>query len=149
MPKTRRVRIEDKTIVKSGNPSLIRVEVEKTRRALQIGEETGLFRVPKILDYDETRGVVVFERIFGIEPLVRAAHWGREYEELGERLGASLAAIHAGLSLPSDMIIQLPGEYRPGGTRRLSPRRFRCQQHLSGPGELLGRDPGLAVYGRP
>lgn len=108
MPKTRRIRIEDKTIVKSGNPSLIRVEVEKTRRARQIGEETGLFRVPKILDYDETRGEVVFERIFGIEPLVRAARWGREYEELGGRLGASLAAIHAGLSLPSDMIIQLP-----------------------------------------
>ena len=115
MPKTRSLRIEDKTIVKSGNPGLIRVEVEKTRRASRIGEETGLFRVPKILDFDETRGVVVFERIFGIEPLVRAARWGRQYEELGGRLGASLAAIHGGLSLPSDMIIRLPEDFAHEG----------------------------------
>jgi len=115
MPKSRHLRIEGKTVIKSGNPRLIRVEVEKTLRGRRIGLETGLFRVPELLDYDESRGVAVFERLFGIESLINTARWGREYEALAERIGASLAAIHGGLSLPADMIVPVPEDFGAEG----------------------------------
>lgn len=109
------VQITKDTVIKAGNPVLMRIEVEKTRRAGQIGKECGLFRVPEVLDYDEIRGVAVFERIMGIQPLRRTASWGREYVALGERLGASLAVVHRNLTLPRDMIIPLPPEFAANG----------------------------------
>lgn len=57
------------TVVKTADPERMRVEVEKTRRALEIGRQSGLFRVPEVLDYDEKEGVVVLERIRGLRPV--------------------------------------------------------------------------------
>jgi hypothetical protein len=51
------------TVTKSGAPERMRLEVEKTRRAFEIGLGCGLFRVPEVLDFDESKGVAVFERI--------------------------------------------------------------------------------------
>jgi tRNA A-37 threonylcarbamoyl transferase component Bud32 len=98
------------TVTKTGAPELMRVEVEKTRRAFQIGEECELFRVPEVLDYDEAKGVALFERLDGIEPIRNAVPWGEKYGILAEILGASLARIHGNLKLPSDMLLPLPPE---------------------------------------
>jgi len=109
------LRMTEATIHKSGNPRHMRIEVEKSKRARRIGKASGLFRVPKVVDFDETRGVAVFERVPGLQTLRRAAVWGPEYEALAERIGAALAVIHRDLTLPPDMVIPLPEDFRGGG----------------------------------
>ena len=51
------------TVIKSGDPNLLRVEVEKTLRAREIAEDSGIFRVPRVVDFDAAEGKIVFERI--------------------------------------------------------------------------------------
>lgn len=109
------IRFVEDTVIKSGPPALMRIEVEKTRRARQIGLASGLFRVPEVLDYDETKGVAVFERIVGIRPLRHAVSWGRDYRALAGRIGTALAAVHRALNLPREMIIPLPQEFVADG----------------------------------
>jgi hypothetical protein len=111
----RHVDLRDKTVVKSADPRLMRIEVEKTRRGGWIGKESGLFRVPEVLDHDETRGVAVFERIVGLESLYLAASWGREYVSLAGRIGTLLAVIHRDLTLPQDMVVPLPADFIADG----------------------------------
>jgi len=105
------VQFQGDTVIKSGDPAFIRIEVEKTRRAGSIGRESGLFRVPQVIHHDESRGVAVFERIRGIEPLYSATSWGRLCISLVERIGKSLAVVHRNLELPPDMVIPLPPEF--------------------------------------
>ncbi|HDT14293.1 MAG TPA: hypothetical protein ENO03_08065 [Candidatus Aminicenantes bacterium] len=109
------IQISAETVVKSGAPSLMRVEVEKTRRAGRIGKTSGLFRVPEVIDYDEARGVAVFERITGIQPLRLVLCRGELDSILVGRIGAALAAVHRELTLPSEMIVPLPPEFVAGG----------------------------------
>jgi hypothetical protein len=99
------------TVTKTNEPELMRVEVEKTRKAFQIGRDCGLFCVPDVLDFDERKGVAVFERIEGIAPIYTAVPLGKEYNALAEFLGESLAVIHENLILPSDMLLPLPPEF--------------------------------------
>jgi hypothetical protein len=101
------IHIGKNTVTKTAAPDLLRVEVEKTSRAFVIGRDSGLFRVPEILDYDETRGQVVFERIQGIKPVIPIPN---KFVCIMEQVGRSLAAIHKMLSLPYDMAIPLPTE---------------------------------------
>lgn len=110
MSERENIRLTERTVIKSGPPALMRVEVEKTRRAGAIGRASGLFRVPEVLDLDEARGVAVFERMAGIEPIHDAVPWGREFVDVGERVGRALAAVHRDLALPADMVRPLPPE---------------------------------------
>jgi len=88
----------------------MRVEVEKTRRAFEIGRDCGLFRVPEVLDYDEAKGVAVFERL-DVKPVSKAIPWGEKRSVLAKNLGASLAIIHRELTLPDSMLVPLPAEF--------------------------------------
>lgn len=99
------------TVIKRGDPSLMCVEVEKTKRAYQIGKDCGLFRVPEVLDYNEKKGEAVFRRIDGAIPICHKLPRGKEYVNFSERLGASLATIHQNLTLPTDMILPLPQDF--------------------------------------
>jgi tRNA A-37 threonylcarbamoyl transferase component Bud32 len=99
------------TVTKTNEPELMRVEVEKTRKAFQIGRDCGLFYVPEVLDFDERKGVAVFERIEGIAPIYTEVPLGKEYNILAELLGESLAVIHENLILPCDMLLPLPPEF--------------------------------------
>jgi tRNA A-37 threonylcarbamoyl transferase component Bud32 len=98
------------TVTKTAAPVLMRVEVEKTRKAAEIGRDCGLFRVPKILDYDENRGIAVFERL-DIKPLSKTIGWGEQRRILAGWLGTSLAIIHREMVLPDDMCVPLPDEF--------------------------------------
>jgi len=104
------ISISRNTVSKKGDPTLMRVEVEKCRRASEIGRDCKLFRVPQVLDYDESNGVAIFERINGIKPIKNAVSWGDEYAALAEILGSSLAIIHENLTLPNEMIVPLPSQ---------------------------------------
>jgi len=106
--------LTEHTIIKRSDPALMRIEVEKTRRAYQIGKDCSLFRVPKILEYDEANGEVVFERL-NIKPIFHALSWGNDYNKLGEILGRALAIIHRYLLLPDNMRIHLPSELSLSG----------------------------------
>jgi len=106
------------TVVKTADPERMRVEVEKTRRALEIGRQSGLFRVPEVLDYDEKEGVVVLERIRGLRPVRNGLlARGRTALELAARSARALAAIHRDLRLPEDMRVNLPPELAAPGAR--------------------------------
>jgi len=105
------VEIEENTVAKTSAPDLMRVEVEKTRRAYEIGKDCGLFRVPKVLEHDETAGRALFERLDSIRPVREAVPWGKQYIALAETLGTSLAIIHRELTLPDEMRIPLPTEF--------------------------------------
>jgi len=104
------------TVTKSTTPDTMRVEVEKFRKAFEIGKDCGLFRVPKVLDYDETKGVAVFERIKTIQPVRDALFMTSQVKSIMEMVGRSLAIIHQKLTLPREMIIALPTEIDFPGT---------------------------------
>jgi hypothetical protein len=60
--------ITDDTVIKTDDPVRMRTEAYKTMRAFEIGCHSGLFRVPRVLDYDESKGVLVLERLRNVAP---------------------------------------------------------------------------------
>lgn len=110
------IRFGKNTATKTADPDLMRVEVEKTRRAYEISRNCGLFRVPEVLEYDEAKGMAVFERIHRIYPVRNVVNGSSQYKSLIEQIGRSLAVIHRNLTLPYDMRIALPPEFNLPGT---------------------------------
>ena len=106
----------ENTIIKSDHPDLMRVEVEKTQQAFEIGKTSGLFRVPRILDYHEDKGVAIFERLHGIHDIGSIITSGCKSGLLLEAIGKSLACIHKELILPKDMVWPLPTELQLPGS---------------------------------
>lgn len=98
------------TVTKITTPELMGIEAEKTRRAFCIGRDCGLFRVPQLLDFDEERGVAIFEKL-AVKPVIEAVPWGEKKVELAKCLGTSLAIIHRTLKLPAHMRLPLPGQF--------------------------------------
>lgn len=98
------------TVKKTSAPDMMRVEVEKTRRAFEISRNCGLFRVPEVLNHDEKMGSAVFERL-DVKPISKAVPWGEKRKNLARDLGASLAIIHRELKLPDDMLVPLPDQF--------------------------------------
>jgi len=107
--------VQEHTIEKSDVPERMRIEVEKTTRAYEIGRSTGLFRVPRVLDHDECRGVAVFEKFGHLQSIRQKLTFSSDYRGLAERMARSLAAIHNLLELPESMSIPLPRELRHEG----------------------------------
>jgi len=94
---------------KSGDAALLKVEVAKTLAAAEIGRTSGLFRVPGILDFNEATGVLDCERIRGLKTFVEfVIEQKRGHAELAERIGRSLARIHAALRLEDALRAPLP-----------------------------------------
>lgn len=110
------VRFTKDTVIKTGRPDSLRIEVEKTVRAFKIGQDCGLFQVPKVLDYDESKGEVVFERFHDIQGVRDVIAFGHRCNSLVETIGASLAIIHNNLILPKDMVVPLPPKFALSGS---------------------------------
>ncbi len=110
------LRVSDDTVIKKGDPALMRVEVEKMTRAYQVGKDCGLFDVPRILDYNDVEGRLVMERI----PNIRGIRWSRltgsGRKNLFDRVGRALSAIHQSLKLPDAMIIPLCADLEHKGS---------------------------------
>lgn len=109
------LRWTETTVVKSGLPRLIALEAEKSLRAGRIGKETGLFRVPEVLDLDEAKGVAVYERIIGLRTLDEIGLQGPPGAVLAEGAARALAAVHRDLTLPPAMMVPLPEEIAAPG----------------------------------
>lgn len=109
-----RIGFRASSVVKRDDPWRIRIEVAKLRAAAQIGLESGLFTVPRVLVAESGADSYEMERIDGLVGIRRvdATHTRRLL--LMERTGRALAAIHARLSLPVDMTIDLPKQVAGG-----------------------------------
>jgi Ser/Thr protein kinase RdoA (MazF antagonist) len=113
------VQVRDDAIVKKAEPERMRLEVEKTRRAYEIGKATGLFRAPRVLQFDEAAGQAEFERLPGLRSAADVFAAGGSGHRLALRAGEVLAAIHRDLTLPDDMVRLLPPELRLPAARRV------------------------------
>jgi hypothetical protein len=97
---------------KTGEPSLLAVEATKTQLARQIGEESGLFYVPKVIRFDAKAGVLEFERLENMVPLLELGVRGDDrLFGLLKKTGQALAVIHGKLVLPDEMKHELPPEW--------------------------------------
>lgn len=107
--------VQAETIEKTDAPERMRVEIEKTTRAFDIGQRTGLFRVPKVVEYDEHRGVAAFEILSHLVSIRQKLTFGSDQQSVAERTARALAAVHDLLELPEEMTISLPDELREEG----------------------------------
>lgn len=97
---------------KTGSPSLLAVEALKTQRAGEIGKSSGLFYVPRIINFDAKTGVLEFERLKGLVTLLDLAiKKDLRLPGLLEKTGRALVAIHQQLVLPDEMKYELPPEW--------------------------------------
>ncbi|MCK4624721.1 MAG: hypothetical protein KAV00_05370 [Phycisphaerae bacterium] len=144
-------------MIKTDHPERMRVEVEKSRRAYEIGQASGLFRVPRVLQFDETTGKATFERYHGIKPTSDIIAFSKDSKDLLVTLGKALATIHKELVLPDDMRIPLPPECSlPGETDVFFHGDFTCtnvclkdceEKLIILDWQMAPRYGGLATYG--
>jgi hypothetical protein len=110
------IKIGENTVTKTSDPKRMSVEVEKTLRARTIGKNCGLFYVPEVLEYNNSKGLAVFERIHHISPIINVLKSTKQCSPIVKQVGSALAVIHRELTLPDEMIIELPLEFRSHGT---------------------------------
>ena len=102
---------------KTGEPSLLAVEAAKASRAFEIGRNSGLFSVPKVIHFDDEAGALEFERLSDLVTLLDlAVREDSRLPELLKQTGQALATVHKKLILPEDMKHELPlGWMAPSG----------------------------------
>ncbi len=89
---------------KTGQAGLLAVEATKASRALDIGKASGLFSVPRVVNFDAEAGVLEFERLRGLSRLLDlAVRKDARLPELLNKAGQALAVIHEKLTLPEEM----------------------------------------------
>jgi aminoglycoside phosphotransferase (APT) family kinase protein len=119
MPPWRHVEINRDTVVKTSLPELMRVEVEKTIQARKIGEASGLFRVPRVLEYTPGSASAVFERIHAIQPVRESLAFSEDSSAVISRVAQALAVCHQNLRLPQDMVRRLPEALQASGDTKV------------------------------
>ena len=97
---------------KTGGSSLLAVEAAKASRARDIGKASGLFSVPRVVNFDAGAGVLEFERLRGLSTLLDlAVRKDARLPELLEKAGRALAVIHEELTLPEELKHELPAAW--------------------------------------
>ena len=97
---------------KTGNPHFLEIECAKTKRAHDLGDESGLFLTPKVIRFNVRDGELDFERLTGLRSLDDL--WHEKDPRLGcflVKAGRALSAVHAGMRLPPDLKLHLPGDW--------------------------------------
>jgi hypothetical protein len=99
-------------IRKTGEPGALAIEAAKASKAFDIGKDSGLFYVPKIVSFDAKSGVLEFERLNGLVTLLdMAACKDERILEILKKAGQALSVIHEKLVLPDEMKHKLPAEW--------------------------------------
>jgi hypothetical protein len=97
---------------KTADARLLTVEAAKASQALEIGKDSGLFAVPKVVNLDAEAGVLEFERLSGLATLLDlAVRKDPRLAELLEKAGRALAIVHERLVLPDEMKCEMPPEW--------------------------------------
>lgn len=102
----------DNVARKSGPRHLLEMEHVKSSIARAIGEDTGMFYVPEVVNRDSQCGVIDFERIVHLRTIQDLAirHDDRLLKII-ERAGRSLALVHQRMTLRDDMQVMLPKQW--------------------------------------
>lgn len=105
--------IRDDVIVKTQGTDASRRERLRTQAGHLVGQETGLFVVPRIIDFDDARGQLIFERlpVIGLQEALSERDRGLA---MLERVARALAAIHrvmARSNEASETGVPLHGDY--------------------------------------
>ena len=86
---------------KTGEPEVLVIEAAKATRAFEIGRDSGLFNVPKVLNFDADTGVLDFEKIDDLATLLDLAiRKDQRLLELLRKTGRALGVVHGQLTLP-------------------------------------------------
>jgi len=97
---------------KTGELSMLAVEATKASRAFEIGKASGLFYVPKVVNFDAKEQVLEFERLSDLATLLDLAiRKDQRLPGLLKRAGQALAVVHEKLVLPEEMKCELPPEW--------------------------------------
>jgi tRNA A-37 threonylcarbamoyl transferase component Bud32 len=97
---------------KTGGSGMLAVEATKASRAFEIGRDSGLFCVPKVVNFDADAGALEFERLNGLATLLDlAVRRDRRLPELLKKAGQALAVVHEKLTLPGEMKHDFPPEW--------------------------------------
>lgn len=113
---------------KTGESSLLAVEAAKASRAFEIGRDSGLFSVPKVVHFDDEAGALEFERLSDLVTLFDlAVRKDQRLPGLLKKTGQALATVHQKLILPEEMKHKLPSEWMaPSGENVFIHGDFAC-----------------------
>ncbi|MCZ6698414.1 MAG: hypothetical protein O7D94_05720 [Planctomycetota bacterium] len=105
------IEVRGNLVRKRGTPSLLSIEFVKTQKARVIGDQCGLFYVPRVIDFDERSGILDLELL----PRVRTLHElavtrDSRIPELMYKAGSALAIVHDHLRLDDESTHPLPRE---------------------------------------
>ncbi len=122
------MQVIDDIVRKSGEPGLLAVEAEKATRALEIGQDSGLFSVPKVIRFDAEAGALEFEQLSDLVTLLdMAVRKDQRLSGLLKKAGQALAVIHEKLVLPEEFKHELPPEWMaPSGENVFIHGDFAC-----------------------
>jgi tRNA A-37 threonylcarbamoyl transferase component Bud32 len=112
---SRSVSIQGDVVVKLQNPETSRRERLRTTAARVVGQETGLFSVPKIISFDDNRGSIIFERLPGVVLQQALLNDNKSLDVIGS-VARALAAIHGRMEpsvtpLDSPRAVPLHGDF--------------------------------------
>lgn len=116
----RAVSVEGDTVVKIQEPGASRRERLRTQAGREVGRQTGLFIVPEVVAYDDSRGEIVFERLHltGIRQLLSDS--SRSMDLVGSAAWV-LAAIHRQMELSDGARTSYPDKISIGSKRESVP----------------------------
>lgn len=90
---SRAVSIQGDVVLKVQSPEASRRERLRTLAGAEVARQTGLFVVPRIMSFDDSRGEIAFERLEMMALRPALSNSGKSME-LVEQSGLALAAIH-------------------------------------------------------
>ena len=117
---TRSVSVRGDTVVKTQEPGASRKERLRTLAGREVGQRTGLFVVPEIVSFDDSRGEIVFERLTFTRLREALSDAGRSMDLVG-RVAATLAAIHGSMQAIEGATTIASGGMNPGPERNPVP----------------------------
>ena len=102
----RAVQVQGSVVTKTQEPGASRRERLRTLAGREVGQETGLFVVPRVLSFDDAAGTIVFERL-ALTSLRAALTDPVGGMEIAERLARVLAAIHNRMKVSVTPVIRV------------------------------------------
>lgn len=119
---SRAISVRENVVIKTQSPEASRRERLRTLAGLAVGEQTGLFTVPRIVSFDDARGEIIFERLHLSGLRQALSNRDRSFELVG-RTAAALAAIHGLMDVGGE------GRQTPAGALGISAERSLVPLH--------------------
>ena len=126
--------IETHQVRKYGDPVSLAMEVEKMLAAQAIGQSSGMFIVPEVLEFDAVRGELTMSRLSNLIPLRQLKGSASRDLSFYRCAGEALAIIHQQLSMNSNSRIDLPA--------KLDNHKHKCWVH----GDYTKQNVGTAMH---